>query len=158
MQPEAKLALFHLMDATGNLSRPEDYQEFAKLAIVNNQPGVAQTVLTKAGGSIGADPMTAKLAQAAAQRAQQRAPSRQAGRQPGDAAQAGGAYLGLGQYPAAAAAYAKAARPAAAMPTARSSRVSRRSRAARRALPRRLLPASAKRRHEGHRPAVAAVR
>ena len=110
MRPEAKLALFHLMDTTGNLSRPEDISEFAKLAIVNNQPGVAQTVLTKAGGSLGADPMTAKLAQAAASRAQAagaNAPKLAAS--PATAAQAGGAYLGLGQYPAAVAAYGKAA-------------------------------------------------
>ena len=67
---EARLALFHLADATGNLKRPEDVSEFAKLAIVNNQPGIAQAVLTKAGGSLGSDPMMAKLAQAAAQRSQ----------------------------------------------------------------------------------------
>jgi tetratricopeptide (TPR) repeat protein len=110
MRPEAKLALFHLMDATGNLTRPEDIQEFAKLAIVNNQPGVAQSVLTKAGGSLGADPMTAKLAQAAATRAAAagaNAPKLAAS--PATAAQAGGAYLGLGQFPAAVAAYGKAA-------------------------------------------------
>jgi len=110
MQPDAKLALFHLMDATGNLSRPEDIQEFAKLAIVGNQPGVAQAVLTKAGGSLGSDPMTAKLAQAAAARSQAAGVSaaKLAG-DPATAAQAGGAYLGLGQYPAAVAAYGKAA-------------------------------------------------
>lgn len=110
MRPEAKLALFHLMDTTGNLSRPEDVQEFAKLAIVGNQPGVAQQVLTKAGGSLGSDPMTAKLAQAAATRAQAagaNAPKLLAN--PATAAQAGGAYLGLGQFPAAASAYGKAA-------------------------------------------------
>ncbi len=109
MSPQAKLALFHLMATTNNISRPEDYQEFAKLAIVNNQPGVAQTVLTQAGGSITSDPMTAKLAQAAAQRsaaAGAQAPKLAAN--PATAAQAGGAYLGLGQYPAAAAAYGKA--------------------------------------------------
>ncbi len=110
MRPEAKLALFHLMETTNNLQRPEDISEFAKLAIVNNQPGVAQAVLTKAGGALGSDPMTAKLAQAAAQRAQAagaNAPKLAAA--PDTAAQAGGAYLGLGQYPAAASAYAKAA-------------------------------------------------
>lgn len=110
MRPEAKLALFHLMQTTGNLTRPEDIQEFAKLAIVGNQPGVAQEVLTKAGGSLGSDPMTAKLAQAAATRAQAagaNAPKLAAN--PATATQAGGAYLGLGQFPAAASAYAKAA-------------------------------------------------
>ncbi len=110
MRPEAKLALFHLMDATGNLKRPEDISEFAKLAIVNNQPGVAQAVLTKAGGSLGSDPMTAKLAQAAAQRAQAAgANAASLAANPATAAQAGGAYFGLGQFPAAASAYGKAA-------------------------------------------------
>jgi len=110
MRPEAKLALFHLMEATGNISRPEDIQEFAKLAIVNNQPGVAQEILSKAGGSLGSDPMTAKLAQAAAQRSQAAgASAAKMAASPVTAAQAGGAYLGLGQYPAAAAAYGKAA-------------------------------------------------
>lgn len=110
MQPEAKLALFHLMEATGNLTRSEDIQEFAKLAIVNNQPGVAQMILTKAGGSLGSDPMTEKLAQAAATRAQ--AAGANAAKllaDPATANVAGGAYFGLGQYPAAAAAYAKSA-------------------------------------------------
>jgi len=109
MSPQAKLALFHLMSATGNITRPEDYQEFAKLAIVNNQPGVAEKVLSQAGGSVGSDPMTQKLAQAAAQRSQAagaQAPKLAAN--PATAAQAGGAYLGLGQYPAAVAAYGKA--------------------------------------------------
>jgi len=110
MQPEAKLALFHLMETTGNLKRPEDIQEFAKLAIIKNQPGVAQSVLSKAGGGLGSDPMTAKLAQAAAQRAQAAgAAAPQLAAAPATAAQAGGAYLGLGQYPAAATAYGKAA-------------------------------------------------
>ncbi|QYE33855.1 MULTISPECIES: tetratricopeptide repeat protein [Sphingosinicellaceae] len=110
MQPEAKLALFELMDATGNLTRPEDIQEYAKLAIVNNQPGVAQAVLTKAGGTLGSDPMTAKLAQAAAQRAQAAgANAAKLAADPATANVAGGAYFGLGQYPAAAAAYAKSA-------------------------------------------------
>ncbi|MGI4881336.1 MAG: tetratricopeptide repeat protein [Janthinobacterium lividum] len=110
MRPEAKLALFHLMEATGNIDRPADIQEFAKLAIVNYQPGVAKEILSKAGGSLGSDPMTAKLAQAAATRAQAavlNAPKLAAN--PATAAQAGGAYLGLGQYPAAVSAYAKAA-------------------------------------------------
>lgn len=110
MRPEAKLALFELMDATGNIDRPEDIQEYAKLAIVNNQPGVAEAVLKRAGGSLGADPMTAKLAQAAATRAQAAgANAAKLAASPSTAAQAGGAYFGLGQYPAAAAAYGKAA-------------------------------------------------
>jgi len=109
MSPQAKLALFHLMATTNNISRPEDYQEFAKLAIVNNQPGVAQQILTQAGGGASSDPMAAKLAQAAQQRSQAAAlTAPKLAASPATAAQAGGAYLGLGQYPAAIAAYGKA--------------------------------------------------
>ncbi len=110
MRPEAKLALFHLMQATGNLTRPEDISEFAKLAIVGDQPGVAQEVLTKAGGALGSDPMAAKLAQAAASRAQAAgANAAKLAADPNTAAKAGGAYLGLDKYADAAAAYGKAA-------------------------------------------------
>ncbi len=67
-------------------------------------------MLSKAGGSLGNDPMTVKLAQAAAQRSQAAgASASKLAAAPDTAAQAGGAYLGLGQYPAAASAYAKAA-------------------------------------------------
>jgi tetratricopeptide (TPR) repeat protein len=45
MPSEAKLALFELMSQTNNVTKPEDYQEFAKLAIIENQPGVAKRAL-----------------------------------------------------------------------------------------------------------------
>ena len=106
MRPEAKLALYHLMSATGTIDRPEDYAEFAKLALVANQPGIAQTALSKAGG--GTDAMSQKLNQAAAgmnAKAPTEAPKLAAN--PATALRGGNALLGLGQYPQAIAAFDK---------------------------------------------------
>ena len=50
MPREAKLALFELMKQTNNLDRADEYQEYAKLAIVANQPGVAKSSLEAARG------------------------------------------------------------------------------------------------------------
>lgn len=72
MSNEAKLALYQLMIDTGNLTRPEDYQDFAKLAILDNQPGAARSVLNKAVAAKAIDPndaMTQRLIEAANQRA-----------------------------------------------------------------------------------------
>jgi hypothetical protein len=72
MSNEAKLALYQLMIDTGNLTRPEDFQDFAKLAILDNQPGAARSVLNKAVAAKAIDPndaMTARLIEAANQRA-----------------------------------------------------------------------------------------
>lgn len=72
MSNEAKLALYQLMLDTGNMTRPEDFQDFAKLAILDNQPGSARSVLNKAVAAKAIDPndaMTARLIQAANQRA-----------------------------------------------------------------------------------------
>ncbi|PZN92907.1 MAG: hypothetical protein DCF31_14460 [Alphaproteobacteria bacterium] len=107
MRPEAKLALYHLMSATGTIDRPVDYQEFAKLALVSNQAGVAATALAK-GGS-GGDAMAAKLAQAAtgmAAKAGAEAP-KLAGN-PATAVRGGNAYLGINQFGPAIAAYDRA--------------------------------------------------
>ena len=96
MSRESKLALFHLMRETGNVNRPEDYQEFAKLAIVSSQPGVAKAVLDKA-GIAASDPMTARLLQAATQKADEAAAG--VGKLPGTPAgrfQAGNVLLGMG--------------------------------------------------------------
>lgn len=106
---EGKLALYHLMQATGTLTQPNDIQDFAKVAIVRGQPGVAAAVVAdavKAGVLPAADPMASRLQAAAAQRA---APAlaqaaAQAGN-PATALQAGGAYLGAGQFPQAVAAF-----------------------------------------------------
>ncbi len=72
MTNEAKLALYQLMIDTGNLTRPEDYQDFAKLAILDDQPGAARSVLNKAVAAKAIDPndaMTQRLIEAANQRA-----------------------------------------------------------------------------------------
>ncbi len=72
MSRESKLALFHLMNATRNLTNPDDFQEFAKLAIVGNQPGAAKAALdaAKAANAISSnDQMTLRLLQAAGQKA-----------------------------------------------------------------------------------------
>ena len=104
MRPEAKLALYHLMAATDTLERPEDFQEFAKLALVSNQAGIAQAALLRGGGAT--DAMGQKLVQAAASmntKAAAEAPKLSAA--PATAVRGGNAWLGLGQYPRAIAAY-----------------------------------------------------
>ncbi len=108
MRPEARLASFYLMQQTGAIDRPVDWLDFGKLAIVNNQPGTAVAVLPKA-GDLSGDPMSAKLMTAANTRA---APALAAAPKlaanPATALQAGNAFLGAGQYPQAAAAFATA--------------------------------------------------
>ena len=108
LRPEAKLAVYHLMQATGTIERPEDYQEFAKLALSANQAGIAAEVLAKAGPA-GTDAMSQKLVQASgvlAQKAAADAPKLASA--PATALKGGNAYLGLGQYAPAIAAYDKA--------------------------------------------------
>jgi tetratricopeptide (TPR) repeat protein len=107
MRPEAKLAVYHLMSATNTIDRTEDYAEFAKLALVANQAGVAQGALAKSGGAT--DAMSQKMAQAAASmatKAAAEAPKLSA--DPKTAVRGGNAYLGIGQYPQAIAAFDKA--------------------------------------------------
>lgn len=106
MRPEAKLAMFHLMSATGTLDRPEDYAEFAKLALIAGQAGVAEQALAKA--TLPDDAMTKSLVTAT---------NRMAASAPKDAVsmssapttafRGAGAYLGLGQYDKAIATYDK---------------------------------------------------
>lgn len=119
---DAKLGVYHLMRETGALTSPQDVQEFAKIAIVSGQPGVAADVVrtASAGGVLPAgDAMTGKLAEAAGKRqaaALAQAPAQ--GRAPASALAAGHAYLGAGQYPQAIAAYTTAQKgPAAAEAT-----------------------------------------
>ncbi|WP_419814928.1 tetratricopeptide repeat protein [Glacieibacterium sp.] len=107
MSADAKLALYHLMSQTNTIDRNEDYLEFAKLALVAGQSGTARDVLAKA-GTTGTDAMSQRLAQAATQRAA--ASAAQAPKlvaSPATALQGAQAYLGLGQYPQAIAAYDK---------------------------------------------------
>ena len=114
MSNEAKLVLYQLMLETGNLTKPEDFQDMAKLAILDNQPGVARRALGRAVAAnvIQAnDAMTARLIQAANQRAQ----AAEAGlaklpRTGPGFLQAGNIFFGAERYPQAANAYAQAAR------------------------------------------------
>lgn len=106
MRPEAKLATYELMQATGNLNKPEDYQELAKLALVQNQAGIAQSALAKGGTS--GDAMGAKMAQAAAgaaAKAPAEAPKLSAN--PSTALRGANAYFGMGQYAKAIEVYSK---------------------------------------------------
>ncbi len=108
MRPEAKLALYHLMSATGTLDRPVDLTEFAKLALVSNQSGIAVQALAKGGGGDG-DAMAMRMAQAATSMAA-KAPVEAAklAAVPATAVRGGNAYLGIGQYAQAIAAFDKA--------------------------------------------------
>ena len=107
MRPEAKLAVYHLMSATDNISRPEDYAEFAKLALVANQAGTAQAALARTGGAT--DAMSQKMVQAAAGMvAKAPAEAAKLSANPATALRGGNAYFGLGQFPQAIAAYDKA--------------------------------------------------
>ena len=102
MSRESKLALFHLMNQTNNLTNPDDFQEFAKLAIVGNQPGAAKSALdaAKSANAIKAnDQMTLRLLEAAGQKSAEangllaKLPGTPAGRY-----QAGNIMLGGGNY------------------------------------------------------------
>jgi tetratricopeptide (TPR) repeat protein len=107
MRPEAKLAMYHLMAATGNMSRPEDYAEFAKLALVAGQAGVATNALAKA--NLPDDAMSKHLNEAASKMAASAASDAvKMSADPKTAFRGGGAYLGLGQYDKAMASYDKA--------------------------------------------------
>jgi tetratricopeptide (TPR) repeat protein len=112
MSRDSKLALYHLMRETGNLTTAADVQEFAKIAIVAGQPGVAADVVREASASgvlPAGDPMNTKLAEAAAKRQSAALAGAAAGaKAPNTALAAGHAYLGAGQYPQAIAAYTTA--------------------------------------------------
>jgi tetratricopeptide (TPR) repeat protein len=107
MRSEAKLALYHLMLTTGTLDRPTDLQDFARLALINGQAAVAKAALEKTGG--GTDPMSQKLAAAAAAGVAKEGPEAlKLSAAPATAFKGGNAYLGLGDYAKAMAAYDKA--------------------------------------------------
>ncbi|MBB4630941.1 tetratricopeptide repeat protein [Sphingosinicella soli] len=114
MPREAKLALFELMEQTGNITKPEDYQEYAKLAIVANQPALAKRSLEsgmKAGVIPASDSMNARLLEAAAKRSA--AASAGVSKLPKTGAgqlQAGHVAFGAGDYARAAALYGAAAK------------------------------------------------
>ena len=107
MRSEAKLALYHLMMTTDTLARAQDWQDFAKLAMINGQASVAKAALDKTGG--GTDQMSQKLAAAAAAGiAKEGAAAVKLSSSPATAFKGGNAYLGLGDYAKAIAAYDKA--------------------------------------------------
>jgi tetratricopeptide (TPR) repeat protein len=112
MSRDAQLALYHLMRETGNLTTAADVQEFAKIAIVGGQPGVAADVVKTAGASgvlPAGDAMTTRLIDAAGKRqAAALAGAPAAAKSPATAMAAGNAYLGAGQYPQAIAAFTTA--------------------------------------------------
>jgi tetratricopeptide (TPR) repeat protein len=106
MRPEAKLATYELMQATGNLNKPEDYQELAKLALVQGQYGIAQSALAKGGTS--ADAMGQKMAKAAADKsAAAAAEAPKLAANPSTALRGANAYFGMGQYAKAIEVYSK---------------------------------------------------
>ena len=113
MSSESKLGIYHLMRETGNLTTAADVQEFAKLAIVAGQPGVAADAVktaTASGVLPAGDAMNARLAEAAAKRqaaAIAAAPGQ--AKNPATAFAAGNAFLGAGMYPQAIAAFTVAA-------------------------------------------------
>lgn len=107
MRSEAKLGLYHLMFTTGTLERASDYQDFARLALINGQAAVAKAALDKVGG--GTDSMSQKLAAAAAAGvSKEGAEAVKLSAAPATAFKGGNAYLGLGDYAKAIAAYDKA--------------------------------------------------
>ena len=107
MRTEAKLALYHLMLTTGAIDRASDYQDFARLALLNGQAAVAKTALDKAGG--GTDAMSQKLAAAAASMISKEGPEAvKLSASPATAFKGGNAFLGLNEYAKAIAAYDKA--------------------------------------------------
>ncbi len=112
MSRDAKLGLYHLMRETGNLTTAPDVQEFAKIAIVGGQPGIAADVVQKASESgvlTAGDPMNAKLVEAAAKRQTAALAAAPGGaKAPNTALAAGNAFLGAGQYPQAIAAFTTA--------------------------------------------------
>lgn len=102
---QAQLSVYHLMQAT-NALKPTEYQDYAKLAILEGQAGTVTDLLS---GS--SDPMVKNMARAAVNR---QAASLKAApvnaKRPDKAMDAGGAYLGAKNYNAAAQAFAVAAK------------------------------------------------
>lgn len=107
MRSESKLALYHLMFSTGTLDRKEDYQDFARLALLNGQAAVAKAALDKSGG--GSDAMSQKLAAAATKAVASEGPeAAKLSAAPATAFKGGNAWLGLNEYGKAITAYDKA--------------------------------------------------
>ncbi len=102
MPREAKLTLYQLMRETKNITTPEDYQEFSKLAIVGNQPGLSKVALeegVKSGVLSTSDSMTARLLEASTKRASAaRADFAKLPKTADGYMQGGSALMGVGNY------------------------------------------------------------
>jgi tetratricopeptide (TPR) repeat protein len=111
MRSEAKLALLHLMNATGNLTRKEDVHEFAKLALIAGQAAPAKEALAKLGPAT--DTIDKKLEEAANKAAaREGAEAAKLSASPTTAVKGGNAWFGVGQYAKAVAAYDSAIKAA----------------------------------------------
>ncbi|MHB9878647.1 tetratricopeptide repeat protein [Pacificimonas sp. ICDLI1SI03] len=106
---DSKLALYKLLAETDNITRPEDYVEFAKFATVAQEPGVARNVVQAGieGGELSdEDPQVRSLLNAADKRhAQVVAEFPTLKRGPEGYFRAANALFGEGDYRAAAVAY-----------------------------------------------------
>ncbi|MGB3724118.1 MAG: tetratricopeptide repeat protein [Pacificimonas sp.] len=106
---DAKLALYKLISETDNVARPEDYIEFAKLATVAQEAGVAKSITEKGIADealADEDPQVSRLLQTATQREEQAIaafPTLKQG--PEGYFRAGNLFYGNGNYKAAAVAY-----------------------------------------------------
>ncbi|MBV7256427.1 hypothetical protein KCG44_06465 [Pacificimonas sp. WHA3] len=108
---DAKLALYKLLAETNNITRSEDYIEFAKLATVAQEPGVARRIVTRGIENeqlSSEDPQVQSIVNAAGNRHQQ-VVTQFSTLKPGPEGyfRAGNALFGEGKYEAAAVAYWK---------------------------------------------------
>lgn len=113
MPASAKLGLYMLIDATGNLTSPAEFNEYVQLAATNGAPGLGFQAM-KAGIEKGKLPNdartqnTLKGVETRAKQAQAQVAKQAASKNPADLITAGKTYYGLGQYDVAAATFAKA--------------------------------------------------
>lgn len=113
MPAGAKLGLYMLIDATGNLNSQTEFNEFVQLAATNGAPGLGFQAM-KAGvekGTLPSDPRTQNTlrgVETRAKQAQATVAKQAASKVPADLITAGKTYYGLGQYDVAAATFSKA--------------------------------------------------
>ncbi|MCH8685669.1 tol-pal system YbgF family protein [Pedomonas mirosovicensis] len=113
MPTGAKLGLFMLINATGNLDSEAEYNEFVQLAATNGASTLAHQALQEAvkEGALPKDARTQRTVQgveARAKQAQAQVAKLAASKTPADLLTAGKTYYGMGQYDVAAATFAKA--------------------------------------------------
>lgn len=113
MPAGAKLGLYMLIDATGNLSSQAEFNEFVQLSATNGAPGLGFQAM-KSGiekGKLPTDPRTQNTlrgVETRAKQAQAQVAKLAASKVPADLITAGKTYYGLGQYDVAAATFSKA--------------------------------------------------